>query len=88
MAGGARLLVVNEQVIPPDNEPHPGKLGDITMLLIGGRERTEGEWRALLDRSGFVLTRIVPLPSRTGTGLSRDGPRHLPPHRKHHQEPL
>jgi len=31
------------------------------MLLInrGGRERTEAEWRALLERAGFVLRRIL-----------------------------
>ena len=33
------------------------------MLLPGGRERTAEEFRALLDRAGFELTRIVP----TGT---------------------
>jgi hypothetical protein len=74
MAGHGRLLVVNEQVIPPANEPHPGKLGDIIMLLIGGRERTEAEWRHLFERSGFALTRIVPLPSRTGAGVIEGQP--------------
>jgi hypothetical protein len=61
-------------VIPPANEPHPGKLGDIIMLLIGGRERTEAEWRALFERSGFVLSRIVPLASRTGAGVIEGRP--------------
>ena len=67
--GRGRLLVVNEQIIPPGNEPHPGKLGDIMMLLIGGRERTEAEWQSLFKASGFTLTRVVPLPSRTGAGV-------------------
>ncbi len=67
--GHGRLLVVNEQIIPPGNEPHPGKLGDIMMLLIGGRERTEAEWRSLFEASGFALTRVVPLPSLTGAGV-------------------
>jgi hypothetical protein len=37
------------------------------MLLIpGGKERTESEYRALFGRAGFELTRIVP----TGSGVS------------------
>ncbi len=33
------------------------------MLLIGGRERTESEYRALLGASGFALKRVVALPA-------------------------
>ena len=29
------------------------------LLMPGGRERTEEEWRELLARAGFDLTRIV-----------------------------
>lgn len=37
---------------------------DLTMLVItGGRERTEAEYRALLAAAGFRLTRIIPTPS-------------------------
>ena len=66
--------MVNELVIPPGNEPHPGKLLDITMLLIGGRERAEEEWRALFGHGGFALARIVPLASRTGEGVLQSAP--------------
>lgn len=56
----AKLLVI-EKVIPPGNGPFPGKLTDITMLLVaGGRERTATEYRTLLAQAGFTLTRIVP----------------------------
>jgi predicted O-methyltransferase YrrM len=57
--GGALLLI--EQVVPPGNAPHASKITDLNMLLInrGGRERTEAEWRALLERAGFVLRRIL-----------------------------
>ncbi len=65
----ARLLIVNEQVIPDGNQPNPGKLGDITMLLIGGKERTLQEWSSLLAGAGFDLERIVPLQTRTGAGV-------------------
>lgn len=55
-----RLLLV-ETVIPPGNEPFYGKFLDLNMLVLtGGRERTEAEYRALLARAGFQLTRLVP----------------------------
>jgi hypothetical protein len=55
-----RLLVV-EGVIPPGNDPSFGKLLDLTMLVIpGGKERTEDEYRALFAAGGFELARIVP----------------------------
>ncbi len=55
-------LLVAEQVIPPGNQPFMGKLIDLNMLVMtdGGRERTEAEYRALFEKAGFKLTRIVP----------------------------
>jgi predicted O-methyltransferase YrrM len=56
-----RLLVV-EAVIPPGNAPSPGKFLDVNMLVMtGGRERTEAEFRALYKAGGFELTKIVPV---------------------------
>jgi hypothetical protein len=58
-----RLLIV-EMVLPTGDAPHPGKLLDIIMLAIpGGQERTEPEYRELLEKAGFQLTRIVPTES-------------------------
>jgi len=66
MAADGRLLVV-ESVIPPGNEPFGGKFLDLVMLLIpGGKERTEEEYRALFAQAGFELSRIVP----TGSEVS------------------
>jgi O-methyltransferase domain len=49
----ARLYVA-ETVIQPGNEPDGAKWLDLLMLVLaGGRERTDGEWRALLERAGF-----------------------------------
>lgn len=60
MGDGARLLVV-EHVLPPGDEPSFGKLLDLNMLLLpGGVERTEAEFRRLYEAAGFRLTRIVP----------------------------
>jgi O-methyltransferase domain len=54
-----RLIVV-DMVLPEDARPHPGKLLDLLMLMFpGGRERTEAEWRSLLDKAGFIITKIV-----------------------------
>ena len=60
MNPGSRLLVI-ESVIPPGNNPFFGKLLDLTMLIIpGGLERTEAEFRQLYSAAGFRLSRIVP----------------------------
>jgi hypothetical protein len=56
----ARLLVV-ESVVPDGPEPHPSKLLDIEMMMLpGGKERTDKEWRALFDEAGFRLARVTP----------------------------
>lgn len=61
-----RLLLV-ESVIPPGNEPSFGKLLDLAMLVIpGGEERTEEEYRTLYEAAGFRLTRIVPTEAEVG----------------------
>lgn len=49
----ARLLVI-DAVIPPGNEPHGSKWLDLLMLVLaGGKERAEPEWRSLLAGAGF-----------------------------------
>jgi hypothetical protein len=63
MKPDSRLLIV-EMVLPPGDEPHPGKVLDIGMLVLaGGQERTEAEYRPLLQKAGFQLTRVVPTAS-------------------------
>jgi len=60
MSAESKLLVI-ESVIPAGNDPFPGKFLDLVMLLIpGGKERTEMEYRELFDQAGFELTRIIP----------------------------
>ena len=63
MNPGTRLLII-EKLIPPGNEPSLAKLMDIHMLVLsGGLERTEEEYRRLLADTGFRLERIVPTAS-------------------------
>ena len=58
-AGGRVVLL--ESVLPPGNQPDFGKVIDLEMMLMpGGRERTEEEFRSLFARAGFRLTRVVP----------------------------
>ena len=63
MGPQARLLIV-EMVLPPGDAFHPGKLLDITMLVMpGGEERTPAEYGELLGKAGFRLERVVPTDS-------------------------
>jgi hypothetical protein len=53
-----------EAVVPEGSEMHFSKFMDLNMLVMtGGRERTEAEFRDLYERSGFRLMRIVPTES-------------------------
>jgi hypothetical protein len=57
-------VILLESVIPAGNAPDLGKIIDLEMLVMpGGKERTEAEYRSLFDRAGFTLTRIVPTKS-------------------------
>jgi hypothetical protein len=55
----ARILVI-ETVLPPGDQPCFGKWLDLMMLLVGGRERTEEQYRRLFSAAGLRLSRIVP----------------------------
>ncbi len=57
-----RVLVV-DNVIPPGNDPNWGKLLDIQMLIIGGRERTRKEFAAMFAQAGLKLKRVLPTKS-------------------------
>ncbi|GLZ36629.1 methyltransferase [Actinokineospora sp. NBRC 105648] len=57
---GARLLIL-EQVVLPMNSWDPAKLLDLDMMVImGGRERSLNEWQRLLEGAGFRLTHNPP----------------------------
>jgi len=61
-----RLLVI-EFVLPDVVPAHAPELvlrfmSDINMMAVtGGRERSEREWRQLLEEAGFTLTRNIPV---------------------------
>ena len=62
-------LLVIEFILPPIvSHPDPQLEGhlmsDLNMLAVtGGRERSEREWRTLLEAAGFILTRVCPIGS-------------------------
>jgi ubiquinone/menaquinone biosynthesis C-methylase UbiE len=58
-----RILIV-EFSVPSANEPSLGKDADMIMLAFpGGMERTEQEYRALFEQSGFRLSKVTPTKS-------------------------
>lgn len=60
MPRGSRLLLL-ESIVPAGNIPHFAKILDLdVMVFVGGRERTEQEFAAVLDRAGFRVTRVIP----------------------------
>lgn len=61
MAEDGKLLLV-EMIMPKGNGPFVGKLIDIESLLLtpGGYERTEDQYRALLEAAGFKMKNIIP----------------------------
>ena len=57
---GARLLVV-DSVVPPGPGPDFSKFADVNMLVMtGGCERTEEEFRGLFAAAGFDLLHVHP----------------------------
>jgi ubiquinone/menaquinone biosynthesis C-methylase UbiE len=59
LPGDGKLILV-EALVPETSEMHFSKFIDLNMLVMtGGRERTEKEFRRLFEDAGFKLTRIV-----------------------------
>ena len=59
-----RVLVV-DAVVPPGNDPDPGKVIDLLMMSsMPGRERTRAEFDGLFARAGLRLTRVIPTDTR------------------------
>jgi hypothetical protein len=60
-------LLVIEFVLPPlvsqkDPQLEGRLMSDLNMLAVtGGRERSEREWKTLLEGAGFALTAVYPV---------------------------
>ena len=58
MRKDSRLLTV-EAILPPGNAPSFHKFMDLNMMvMLGGRERTESEFRTLLEAADLEMTGI------------------------------
>jgi hypothetical protein len=70
MSSGSRLLVV-DAILPERARDRPAAIRmDVHMfLLLGARERTESEFRRLLDSSGFELRSVHMTASPAGLGV-------------------
>ncbi|MDC2959431.1 methyltransferase [Streptomyces gilvifuscus] len=61
MRPDGRLLLMEMVVPDKPNAAHASKLVDLwLMLLVGGQERTAGQYGQLLAEAGFRLERVVP----------------------------
>ncbi|MGW6237748.1 methyltransferase [Streptomyces sp. NPDC055094] len=59
---GGRLLIV-EMLVPEDGRWHPSAWSDIGMMVLtGGRERTAGEFAALLRQADFSVASTTAVP--------------------------
>lgn len=66
MSSAGTLLVV-ERIAQRDQAPRRGLLADLNMMvLLGGRERSQEEYEALLHKAGFRMTRVLDV----GNGFS------------------
>ena len=58
------FLLIGEAILAGPNEWDPFKNLDLQMLvLFGGRERSEPEWRALVGQAGFRVDAVTPSPA-------------------------
>jgi hypothetical protein len=62
-AGDTRLRIF-EMLLPEDATPHRAKMSDVLMLLMfdGARERTLGQYRDLLEGTGWQLEQFMASP--------------------------
>jgi len=66
--GPERRLILIERIVPPRSEYSAAArqlfmLDMQMMVMLGGRERSLEEFRALLEGAGFQLTRVIPTES-------------------------
>lgn len=67
MTGREKLLVIERRIAPQHREAMGVLHIDLEMLVIaGGMERTDAEYRSLFEKAGFQLTNIMPLMDARG----------------------
>ena len=59
MSNKGRLILI-ERLILPGTDGVQTKVFDIEMMLYGGQQRTEIEYKKLLEKAGFTLAKVIP----------------------------
>jgi hypothetical protein len=64
-AGLDGLVLLIEQIVPEKITEADQRVirGDLIMMTVGGKERTEAQYRELCSAAGLRVTRVVPTPS-------------------------
>ena len=60
---GGKVVIVETVLGPGPDAPFKNFLDLNMMVMTGGRERTEADYRTLLEKAGFQLTRVLPTTS-------------------------
>jgi len=63
---GGKVIIIEAVLGPGPDAPFKNFLDLNMMVMTGGRERTEPEFRSLLEKSGFRFSRVIP----TGSPMS------------------
>ena len=63
-------IVIVDQILPDTHVPAFSAMMDLTMMNFGGMERTDRQWRKLLEEVGL---RVITLRSPEAGSLSLDG---------------
>jgi SAM-dependent methyltransferase len=53
-------LFIMDNVLIPSSDPASALMDLLMMVVTGGRERTESEFRSLLREAGFSLVKVIP----------------------------
>ena len=57
-------MLILDTLLTPTSNPAPALMDVLMMVLTGGRERTEHDFRSLLRNAGFSLERVIPTAGR------------------------
>lgn len=58
MTPGYSKLLLNEFVIPDQGADIVGAQVDFTMMCLGSEERSEGQWRQMLEEAGLMIVKV------------------------------
>ena len=53
------MLLIVEAVLTPSTDPATALMDMLMMVLTSGRERTESEFRSLLQEAGFSMVQVI-----------------------------